>query len=208
MSRTPRLLAALVAATALSAPALSVANAADLSIPSGTYASDPTHTSLFWSVNHLGLSNYKARFNTVSAMVELNAEDVTQSTMTATIEMASVDTDYPFPENTDFNAELVSGDWLNASDHPQATFTSTEIVKTGDTTATISGDLSFRGVTLPIKLDAELVGAVEDHPFVDGAAFGIQAVGMIDRTEFGFGTFAPMIGTAVSIEINAEFIEQ
>ena len=83
---------------------------------------------------------------------------------------------------------------------------STSITRTGDSTADIEGDLTFLGVTLPVTLDTTLIGSVGKHPFAEGAAFGIQAVGTIDRTAFGFSTFAPNIGAEVTIEINAEFI--
>ena len=201
--RTTRLALALAASTAFAG----AVQAADLAIPSGTYATDPTHTSLFWSVNHFGLSNYTARFTTVAATVELDAEDITRSALTATVAMGSVDTDYPLPA-PDFNAELRGADWLDAAAHPEATFTSTRIVKTSDTTATIEGDLSFRGVTLPLTLEAELVGALEKHPMLDAAAFGIRATGSFDRTAFGLATFAPLVGTEVTLQINAEFIGQ
>lgn len=191
---------------ALSTAIVGSASAADIAVGSGTYSLDPTHGSLFWSVNHFGLSEYTARINTFDATVELDANDVTQSTLTATIDMASVDTDFPFPENTDFNAELQGERWLNAGAFPQATFESTAITLTGDDTADITGDLTFLGVTLPVTLDTQLIGLMGKHPFAEGAAFGIKAVGTFDRTEFGFSTFAPNVGADVTITINAEFI--
>jgi polyisoprenoid-binding protein YceI len=206
--RTPsKITSGLVVSTALTAFALP-ALAQDIAIPSGTYASDPTHTSLFWSVNHFGLSNYTARINGVDATVELNADDLTQSSVTATIDMAGVDTDYPFPENTDFNAELRGANWLNTDAFPQATFTSTSITRTGDSTALIEGDLTFYGQTLPVTLDTKLIGALESHPFTNSGAFGISATGTFDRTAFGFSTFAPNASAEVTIQINAEFLQQ
>lgn len=202
----------LILSTALAAfalPGLALpALAMDIAIPSGTYANDPTHTSLFWSVNHFGLSNYTARINGVDATVELDADDLTQSTLSATINMAGVDSDYPFPENADFNAELRSENWLNTDVFPQATFTSTSITRTGDTTALIEGDLTFYGQTLPITLDTKLIGVLESHPFTNSGAFGIAATGTFDRTAFGFSTFAPNASAEVTLQINAEFLQQ
>lgn len=199
---------ALATGLALSTALIGAAAAESVVIPSGTYASDPTHTSLFWSVNHFGLSNYTARLNTVSATVELDADDVSRSTVTATIDMASVDTDFPFPQNTDFNEELRGENWLNTATFPQATFTSTGITVTGEDTAEITGDLTFLGQTLPVTLDATLIGLLEQHPFTNNAAFGIAATGTFDRTDFGFSTFAPNVGAEVTISINAEFLAQ
>ena len=199
---------ALATGLALSTALIGAAAAESVVIPSGTYASDPTHTSLFWSVNHFGLSNYTARLNTVSATVELDADDVSRSTVTATIDMASVDTDFPFPQNTDFNEELRGENWLNTATFPQATFTSTGITVTSEDTAEITGDLTFLGQTLPVTLDATLIGLLEQHPFTNNAAFGIAATGTFDRTDFGFSTFAPNVGAEVTISINAEFLAQ
>ena len=199
---------ALATGLALSTALIGAAAAESVVIPSGTYASDPTHTSLFWSVNHFGLSNYTARLNTVSATVELDADDVSRSTVTAIIDMASVDTDFPFPQNTDFNEELRGENWLNTATFPQATFTSTGITVTGEDTAEITGDLTFLGQTLPVTLDATLIGLLEQHPFTNNAAFGIAATGTFDRTDFGFSTFAPNVGAEVTISINAEFLAQ
>ena len=196
----------ILAGLALSTALVGAASANDIALPSGTYQLDPTHGSLFWTVNHFGLSNYTARINRFDASVELDAEDITQSTLTATIDLTTLDTDYPFPEQADFNAELQNADWLNTEVFPQATFVSTQIVKTGDTTAQITGDLTFLGITLPVTLDTVLIGSLGKHPFADGAAFGIQAVGTFDRTDFGFSTFVPGAGAEVTIEINAEFI--
>lgn len=203
-SKTASKLVVSVALAAFALPAV----AQDIGVPSGTYASDPTHTSLFWSVNHFGLSNYTARINGVDATVELDADDLSQSSLTATIDMAGVDTDHPFPENTDFNAELRGANWLNTDAFPQATFTSTAIMVTGDDTAEITGDLTFLGQTLPVTLETKLIGLLEDHPFTDGAAFGIAATGTFDRTDFGFSTFVPNVGAEVTIQINAEFLQQ
>jgi polyisoprenoid-binding protein YceI len=154
------------AGLALSTLMIGSASANDIALPSGTYELDPTHGSLFWTVNHFGLSNYTARINSFDATVDLNSEDITQSTLTATIDLTSLDTDYPFPEQTDFNAELQGADWLNTAAFPQATFVSTAITKTGDTTAQIEGDLTFLGQTLPVTLDATLIGFLEQHLMV------------------------------------------
>ncbi|MEM6711674.1 MAG: YceI family protein [Pseudomonadota bacterium] len=200
--------AKLAAGLAVSTALIGSATAAEIGIPSGTYVNDPTHTGLFWTVSHLGLSDYTARFNAVSATVELDADDISQSSLIATIDMASVDTDYPNPEQVDFNAELREQRWLNTDSFPEATFTSTSITITGDETAEITGDLTFLGQTVPVTLDTQLIGAAESHPFANIPVFGIRAEGTFDRTDFGFSTLAPNVGTEVTIEINAEFLAQ
>lgn len=184
------------------------AQAASLDVPSGTYALDVTHGSIVFKIDHIGLSFYTARFNTFDATVTLDADDVSQSAVEVMVETASIDTDYPLAETKDFNGELRNADWLNVDEFPQATFTSTGIEITGDNTAKITGDFSFRGVTQPVTLDATLNGALPKHPFMDAAAIGISAEGSFKRSDFGFDRFIPNVGDEVQILIEAEFIEQ
>ena len=184
------------------------AQAASLDIPSGTYALDVTHGSIVFKIDHIGLSFYTARFNTFDATVTLDADDVSRSAVEVTVETASIDTDYPFADRKDFNAELRNADWLNVEEFPQATFRSTDIEITGDNTAKITGDFDFRGVTQPVTLDVRLNGALPKHPFMEAAALGISAEGTITRSDFGFDRFIPNVGDEVQILIEAEFIEQ
>jgi polyisoprenoid-binding protein YceI len=175
-------------------------------IPAGVYASDPTHTSLTWKVNHLGLSNYTARFTKVDAEVTLDPADITKSTVKATIDPASVRTDFVPNDKVDFDKKLgTSADWFNAEKFPSITFTSTKIEKTGDKTAKIHGDLTFLGVTKPVALDATFNGAYVSKPFGNMPAFGVSATTQIKRSEWGFGTYVPTIGDDVQIAIELEF---
>jgi polyisoprenoid-binding protein YceI len=184
------------------------AQAASLDVPSGTYALDVTHGSIVFKIDHIGLSFYTARFNTFDATVTLDADVVSQCSVSVTVETDSIDTDFPFADRKDFNAELRNADWLNVEEFPQATFTSTAIEVTGDNTATITGDFSFRGVTKPVTLDATLNGALPKHPFMEAAAIGISAEGSFKRSDFGFDRFIPNVGDEVKILIEAEFIEK
>jgi polyisoprenoid-binding protein YceI len=181
------------------------ANAAELSVPSGTYQLDKTHASVVWKVSHLGLSNYTARFTSIDATIELDAANVANSKVSVTIDPASVRTDYPFPEKENFDAKLAGEGWLNAAAFPEISFTSTNIEVTGDNTAKITGDLSFLGQTKPFTLDVTLNAATE-HPMAKKPALGFSATGSLDRTEFGFNTLAGPIGTQVTVAVEAEFL--
>lgn len=176
-------------------------------LPSGTYTLDKTHASLIWKVSHLGLSDYVARFTDFDATIQLDTQDPTKSSVTATINPASVETDYPNPEKEDFDAKLRSEEWLNTSAFPKITFTSTKLVKEDDDEGELTGELTFLGVTKTITLEVELEGATTKHPFAQKAALGFSASGTIKRSEFGFDTYIPTIGDEVEIEINAEFMQ-
>lgn len=188
---------ATIAAAAFTVPAVA------LDVPSGTYTLDKGHASLTWKVGHLGLSNYTARFTEFDSTIEFNAEDPSKSSVTATVNPGSVETDYP--GETDFDAKLQGSDWFNVSEYPSITFTSTNVEVTGDNTGVITGNLTFLGVTKPVSLDVTFNGALNPHPFAQKPAIGFSAKGTIDRSEFGFDTYEPNIGGDVEILIEVEY---
>lgn len=176
-------------------------------MPAGVYKMDNTHASLIWKVDHMGLSNYTARFTKFDADILFNPEDMTKSRLKATIDPTSIRTDYPKPEEKDFDKKLIDGkEWFNTTQFPSITFNSTAIEKTGDMTAKITGDLTFLGVTKPVVLDVTLNKAMGNHPFANKPALGFSATGSLKRSEFGFDTYIPTIGDDVEIIIEAEFI--
>ncbi|MEO1193885.1 MAG: YceI family protein [Pseudomonadota bacterium] len=202
-----RMLKVAAVAAALTLPFAGGA-AGELNVPSGTYVMDPTHTSVTWKVDHLGLSKYTARFTEFTGEITLNAEDPTKSKVVATINPLSLRTDYPNAEVKDFDKELQSGtNWFDAGQFPQITFTSTKITETSPTTGTIEGELSLLGVTKPVTLDVVLNGALPKHPFVDAAALGFSATGSLKRSDFGMTHLIPNVGDEVQILIETEFVE-
>lgn len=179
---------------------------ADVPVPSGAYVMDNTHASLTFRINHLGLSNYTARFTDFDINLNLDVDNPENSTVTATVNPTSVRTDYPGEK--DFDGEIANdANFFNAGQFPEVTFASTSVEKTGDNTATITGDLTMLGTTLPITLDATLVGALEQHPFVGSPAVGFSATGTLDRSDFGMTHLIPNVGDAVTFIIEAEFIK-
>lgn len=196
-----------VLATAALAIAAGPAFGQSLNVPSGTYRLDPAHTDVLWKVDHFGLSPYVGRFDrsAIDATIELDAEDVTNSTLTVTIRADGVVTNDPGAK--DFDAEIEGDMFFAAAAHPEITFVSTDIEVSGEDTATITGDLTFKGVTLPVELDVVLNGALEAHPMAGAPALGISASAVIDRTDFGVTSLAGPIGTEVDVEIHAEFLK-
>jgi polyisoprenoid-binding protein YceI len=180
----------------------------DVDAPSGNYVNDPGHTRLLWKIDHLGLSNYTARMNSVSIVLQFNAEDIARSSVVATIDPRSVDTG--FVGDKDFDAEIASEPAiLNASRFPEIRFESTGVTTQGDNRLVVKGELTLLGVTLPVTLNTELLGSMASHPFVEVPALGFQATAVIDRTRFGQDFLSGNgLGDTVEIEIQAEFIKQ
>lgn len=197
--------AAIVAGFALETPAIAQTTAPG-TLPAGIYVSDETHTSVTFKVNHMGLSKYTARFAKAEAELNFDPADPTKSSVKATVDPASVRTDYPHVAEKDFDKKLATdAEWFNVGKFPTITFASTRIEKTGDTTGKMHGDLTFLGVTKPVTFDVTFNGAYAEHPMAKIPAMGFSATTTIKRSDFGFSTYVPMIGDDVDLMIEIEF---
>lgn len=178
-------------------------------MPAGIYELDKGHASLIWKVSHLGLSDYTARFTDFNAEIDLNPTELIASSVSATIDPASVETDYPFVEKKDFDKVLIEDEsWFNTGAFPEITFASTEIEVTGENKCLITGDLTMLGVTQPVTLDVTFNKAMLNHPFANKPVLGFSAVGQITRSEWGFDTYVPNIGDDVEIILELEFFKK
>lgn len=175
-----------------------------LAAPEGDYILDPAHASVVWSIKHAGLSNYTARFDTISGALSFDPENPENSRVDIIIDPASVSTG-----DTEFDAEISNkGSYFDAKTYPQIRFVSTQIITTSKNTGKITGDLTFRGTTLPITLDTVFNGAGKSfgNP---GKTLGFSATTTLTRSEFGMTNLIAFgIGDEVSIVIETEFNEK
>lgn len=166
-------------------------------LTTGTWTIDPAHSEVGFTVRHLGLSKVRGRFNSFSGTVEV-ADDPTASTVSASIDLSSVDTNQP-----DRDQHLRSTDFFGVDANPRMTFTST-----GVSPDTLVGDLTINGVTRPVELDLEVYGVTVDGYGVTRAGFG--ATGAISRSDFGIAFNMPvgldgmLISDKVTIELEIQ----
>lgn len=162
----------------------------------GTWTIDGTHSDVTFVVRHLGVSKVRGRFDQVETTI-VTAENLFDSTVTTTIQAASIDTN-----NEQRDAHVRSNEFLDVEKFPTITFTSTGIrVEDGD--YFIDGELTIHGVTKPVTLAAELGG------FGDGMAPGSKVLGIsasteISRSEFGVGGSLPTAVVADKIKIDLD----
>ncbi|HJQ45517.1 MAG TPA: YceI family protein [Amycolatopsis sp.] len=164
----------------------------------GTWAIDGTHSDVTFTVRHLGVSKVRGRFDQVETTI-VTAENLADSTVSATIHTASIDTN-----NADRDAHVRSADLLDVENFPTISFVSTAVrVEDGD--FFIDGELTVRGVTKAVTLATELGG------FGDGMAPGTKVLGIsasteISRGDFGVGTGLPgaVLGDKIKIELDIE----
>lgn len=170
--------------------------------PSGTYVSDPAHSSVTWKISHFGLSNYTARFTKMTAELTWDAKNPSASKVVATIDPASVRTDFPAPEVEDFDKKIgTSAEFL--ANQP-IRFVSTAVKITGENKGKVSGDLTFRGQMHPVTLDVTFNGSMAEHPMEKVAKIGFSAVAKLKRSEWGFGLYVPAVGDEVTVLIETE----
>lgn len=173
---------------------------------SGNYELEKTHASLVWKVSHNGLSNYTARFTDFDATLDFNPNDPTESKVTATINPLSVETDHP--TNDSWDTTLGTGrNWLNGEVFPDIVFESTSVLKTGEFTGIINGNLTLLGISKPVAFKAKYNGTGNAPWFGTRDIIGFSAEGTLKRSDFGMTHLLPNIGDEVTFIIEAEFVE-
>ena len=170
-----------------------------------TYQLDKSHTTVGFMVRHLVISKVRGEFRDYEATIQFDGDDITQSSMRGTIQVASIDT-----EQEKRDKHLRSPDFFDADQFPQITFASKSIQKQGDGYVMI-GDLTMRDVTKEIALPFSIVG-----PITHGkkTRIGFEAELEIDRQDYGIAyskvadTGGLVVSNTVLIEINGEAIKQ
>lgn len=196
---------AILAATALLAvPALAAAPAGPAStdakaVQAGTYAVEPGHTRVQFTVSHMGFTDWYGDFTGASGSLTIDPAKPAASKLDISIPTASVST-----TNAKLDGELKSADWFGADQYPTIRFVATKVAPTGASTARITGDLTFHGVTRPVTLIARFHGAGV-NPLSKAYTAGFNATTTIRRTDFGVKTYVPLIGDEVAIRISAAF---
>jgi polyisoprenoid-binding protein YceI len=142
-----------------------------------TWNIDPSHTSVEFTVRHMGLSTVRGRFNAFSGSITTDADGAVTAA-SVDIQTASIDTN-----NGDRDNHLRSADFFDAAAHPTITFRSTRIEAQGGGRYNIHGDLHMHGVTGAITLATE-VGDVAKDPW-GNTRRAASASAAIDRRAWG-----------------------
>jgi polyisoprenoid-binding protein YceI len=177
--------------------ALSHATAAD------NYKIDPAHSSVGFSVRHMGVSNVKGHFDDFSGSVVLDNGSIQAAT--ATIQVKSVNTGIEKRDN-----HLRTADFFEATKYPEISFKTKKVEKSGDQTVLI-GDFTMRGVTKELRLPVTVSGPVKDPQ--GNMRIGLEAKATVNRKDYGMKfnavmeTGGVMVGDEVTIENDAEAVK-
>ena len=187
--------------TIVAAQSAPPANSNPAAVTAGRYSVEPTHTRLQFSLSHMGFTNWYGDLTGASGSLVLDPKNPAAAKVDVTLPVASVAT-----TNAKLDEELRSAQWLDAAAYPTIRFASTRVVRTGPQTATVTGDLTFHGVTRPVTLKAVFNGAGAD-PMAKAYTVGFDGTATIRRSDFGVKTYVPLIGDTVEIRISAAFVQ-
>lgn len=140
---------------------------------------DPSHSEVQFKVKHMMISNVSGEFTKFDATVETEGDDFMTAKVTFTADVDSITT-----KNEQRDGHLKSADFFDAANFPQLKFVATKYENVdSDGSYNVYGDLTLRGVTKPVKLEAEFGGVIKD-PWGATRA-GITVSGKINRKDFG-----------------------
>lgn len=168
---------------------------------------DPVHSHVGFAIKHMMISTVHGQFHRFSGTLELDDHDLSRSSASGSIEVASLDTGVA---NRD--EHLRSGEFFDVAQFPTIAYRTSQIEQTGDHTFRVTGDLTIRGVTRAIDLEVEYGGK---RMAPDGQTrIGFHASGTLNRKDYGLvwnvalEAGGVMVGDTVQIYVDAEAVRQ
>ncbi|MGD8231804.1 YceI family protein [Vibrio sp. TRT 1302] len=176
-----------------------------MALPLGASAADymidtkGAHASVNFKVSHLGYSFIKGRFNKFDGEFSYDPANVAASKVMVNVDTTSLDSNH-----AERDKHIRSSDFIDASKYSTATFTSTSVVDKGDGKLAVNGELNLHGVTKPITIDAEFIGAGQDP-------WGSERAGFYGTTRLELADFnIAVMGTSsyVDMELHVEGVKK
>jgi polyisoprenoid-binding protein YceI len=161
---------------------------------------DPAHSSVQFSVRHMGISTVRGAFTKLSGLVLYDPSDSSKTTIDAAIDAASVDTRVDRRDN-----DLRSPNFFDAAKYPTLTFKSKKVEAAGAGKLKVIGDLTIHGVTKEVTLEVEGPSAPVKDPR-GNLHIGASASTTVNRKDFGVNGAAAMVGDDVPITIDLELV--
>lgn len=173
-------------------------------IPAGIWNIDPTHSTVGFVARHLVISKVRGSFRSFSGAITVGEQQL-ESSVTASIDMASVDTS---DEGRD--GHIKGEDFFDVAKFPMMAFASTKMTQDGDEFEVI-GDLTIKGVTRSVVLDLQFNGTSKD-PW-GGTRAGFSAETEINRRDFGLEwnvvleAGGVLVGEKIKIELDIQAVQ-
>ena len=169
---------------------------------------DPMHSEVQFKVKHLVISSVTGFFKSFEGSMETEGDGFEDAKISFAIDIDSIDTN-----QSQRDGHLKGADFFDAEKYPQITFTSTSFKSAGEEDEyKLTGDLTVKGVTKSVTLDAEFGGSADD--FYGNTKAGFEVTGKINRKEFGLTwdgvteAGSVVVGEDVKLSINIQFAKQ
>jgi polyisoprenoid-binding protein YceI len=170
--------------------------------PKGDYVLDKRHASLLVKVPHMGgFSRFTMRFDRLDGGFAYDPATWTATRMTITVDPTSINTGLP-----DFDKTIAGSSYFDSARYPAITFVSSK-VEGANGKGTVSGDLTFHGVTRPVVLDVTFNG-VGPGMLGAGTRMGFSGTTHIKRSDFGVTTMSQFAGDDLDLAFEVEFVKK
>ena len=171
-------------------------------VTGGTYKVDGGHTQVVFAWDHMGFTNNMGTIAEPTGTLTLDKANPAASKVSVEFPVSNIRTGV-----AKLDEHLMKADFFDAAKFPTATFVSTSVKPDGATGADITGNLTIKGVTKPVTLDAEFYGAGV-QPMSKKENVGFVATTTIKRSEFGMGYGVPIVSDAIELKVIAGFEKQ
>jgi polyisoprenoid-binding protein YceI len=175
-------------------------------VPTGTWSVDPSHSTVGFSVKHLGIATVRGKFEQFEGKLEIGA-DLSSARASGTVQGASINTN-----DAGRDEHLRSADFFGIEANPELRFESTAIRALDEDTFEIEGELSMNGVTGPVTLKAEVQGT-ETDPW-GNERVGLEVTGQLNRTDWNMtfnqalGSGNLLVGEKVKLDLDISAVKQ
>jgi len=168
-------------------------------IPAGTYVIDSKETQLRYATLHMGFTQFWGVFPDATGTLIIDPKNLAATRLSVKAPVSHLET-----TNRELNGELLSDEFFSEAKFASIRFVSTGVTRTGPRTAKVAGDLTIRGVTKPVVLEATFIGA-GPNAFSKVTTLGFSAHTMVKRSDFGMGKYVPIVSDETEISISAAF---
>ena len=175
-------------------------------VPAGTWSVDPVHSTVGFSVKHLGIATVRGKFEDFAGTLEIGEGDETARAY-GTVQGVSINTG-----DAGRDEHLRSADFFGVEQNPELGFESTAIEQVDEDTFEITGDLSMNGVTKPVTLTAEVQGE-ETDPW-GNERVALEVTGQLNRGDWdmtfnqALGSGNLLVGEKVKLQLDIAAIKQ
>jgi polyisoprenoid-binding protein YceI len=175
-------------------------------IPTGTWTVDPAHSSVEFSVKHMGIANVRGRFTEFEGTLDMK-EDLSASYVRGSVKVASIDTG-----EAQRDGHLRSPDFFGVDEFPEITFESTRVEAVDEDSSRVYGNLTMHGVTHEVKLDVVIQGTDTD-PWGNMRA-GLEVIAKLKRSDFdmkfnqALGSGNMLVGDKVGVSLDISAVLQ